>query len=82
MDIEGEEINALHGAKKTLMSSHGVKCSVCSYHRHDDEKKIKEILESYGMCTTTSKGYMLYLCDEYVFKNPELRRGIIRAIMP
>lgn len=81
MDIEGEEINALNGAKKVLMASNGVKCSICSYHQHDDEKEINKILQTYGMCTTTSKGYMLYLCDKYVCENPELRRGIVRGIM-
>ncbi|MCI9078945.1 MAG: hypothetical protein HFH68_08485 [Lachnospiraceae bacterium] len=80
MDIEGEEINALYGARKTLTNSIGVKCSICSYHHNNDEMEIKRILKSYGMNVTTSKGYMLFLYDIDVCKNPELRRGIVRGI--
>ena len=80
MDIEGEEINALRGGKKTLINSKGVKCAICSYHRHNDEMEIKKILLSYGINVTTSKGYMLFLFDKDVCKNPELRRGIVREI--
>lgn len=81
MDIEGEELNALLGAKQTLANCKGVKCAICSYHHHGDEIKIKDILQSYGMETSTSKGYMLYLYDIYVCRNPELRRGIVRGII-
>lgn len=80
MDIEGEEINALCGARNTLINSNYIKCSICSYHRHGDEEKITKILQSYGMHTTNSKGYMLFLYDEEIYINPELRRGIVRGI--
>lgn len=80
MDIEGEEINALYGGKRTLINSNGIKCAICSYHHHGDEIKIKEILSSYGMNITTSNGYMLFLHDIDVYKNPELRRGVVRGI--
>lgn len=80
MDIEGEEINALHGADVILKENKGLKLAICSYHRHGDEEKIKEILHSYQMKTETSKGYMLFLYDKDIFYNPELRRGIIRAV--
>lgn len=75
MDIEGEEINALYGAKETFKNSKGIKCAICSYHHHGHEEKIKEILQSYGMQVSTSKGYMLFLFDINVCKSPELRRG-------
>lgn len=80
MDIEGEEINALYAARETFKNSKSIKCAICSYHHHGDEEKIKEILQSYGMQVTTSKGYMLFLYDIDVWKNPELRRGIVRGI--
>ena len=79
MDIEGEEVNALKGAKRVLEESSSLKCAICSYHRHDDEQKIKQILHSYGFRTEVSKGYMLFISDSYVQKNPELRRGIVRG---
>lgn len=79
MDIEGEEINALDGAKRLLGESSGLRCSICSYHRHGDEDLIKKIFSSYGMEFSTSDGYMLFLPDEDIWINPELRRGIVRG---
>lgn len=79
MDIEGEEVNALRGADKVFANSVNMKCSICAYHRHGDEEKIKNILSDYGLETCTSKGYMLFIYDEEIWKNPELRRGIVRG---
>lgn len=79
MDIEGEEINALKGSDKVFASSSRIKCAVCAYHRHGDEEKIKNILTKYGLNTSVSKGYMLFIHDSEVWKNPELRRGIVRG---
>ncbi len=79
MDIEGEEINALKGADRVFTCSNNIKCSICSYHRHGDEEQIKNILQGYGLKTSTSKGYMLFLGDDEIWKNPELRRGIVRG---
>lgn len=79
MDIEGAEVAALNGADEVFKSSQNIRCAICSYHRHEDEKEIIKILESYGLKTETSKGYMLFLYDSYVLANPELRRGIVRG---
>ncbi len=79
MDIEGAEIAALRGARFLFENSENMKCAICAYHRHNDEIKIKEILQRYGMDTSVSKGYMLFIYDGEVRKNPELRRGMVRA---
>lgn len=79
MDIEGEEVNALKGSDKVFAGSSDIKCSICAYHRHGDEENIKTILWEYGLKTLTSKGYMLFIYDDEVWKNPELRRGIVRG---
>lgn len=79
MDIEGEEVNALKGADRVITDSKNIKCSICSYHKHGDEEKIRAILQEYGLTTVTSKGYMLFIYDDEVWKNPELRRGIVRG---
>lgn len=79
MDIEGEEINALIGSDKMFAASENIKCSICCYHRHDDENKIKKILQQYGLNTSTSRGYMLFIYDDEVWKEPELRRGVVRG---
>lgn len=79
MDIEGEEIRALKGGRRLLTESEGLKCAVCSYHRHGDEEKIRELLENMGFETVASNGYMLFMGDDDVIKNPELRHGVIRG---
>lgn len=79
MDIEGEEIRALEGGKRLLSESSGLKCAICSYHRHGDEGKIREMLNNMGFETTASCGYMLFMGDSAIIKNPELRRGVVRG---
>lgn len=79
MDIEGEETRALEGGRRLLSESEGLKCAICSYHRHGDEEKIRELLNNMGFETTASNGYMLFLGDNAVIKNPELRRGVVRG---
>lgn len=78
IDIEGAEIDALLGAKKVL-SKNDVKCSICSYHKMNDEENIKFIMESLGYKTNVSKGYMFYAFDENIFDTLDLRRGIVYA---
>ena len=76
MDIEGAELDALAGAKRTLEDSHA-KCAICSYHRWHDEKAIRKMLEGYGYTTSTSKGYMFFPYDENIMDTLDLRRGVV-----
>ena len=78
MDIEGAEVEALFGARKTL-NENSVKCSVCSYHNSGDEMAIRSILQSYGYQTTHSNGYMLYYFSRDFYSTLDLRRGIVYA---
>lgn len=78
MDIEGAEIDALLGAKKVL-SQNDVKCSICSYHKMNDEENIKFIMEALGYKTDVSSGYMFFAHDENIFDTLDLRRGIVYA---
>ena len=80
MDIEGSEISALLGAKKTLQKNENMRCAICSYHKHDDEHNIKAILEEAGFVTETSKGYMWFFLEEFAAEYCELRHGIVRGI--
>jgi len=80
MDIEGEEIRALEGGRELLSQSRPMRCAICSYHRRLDEEKIRKILEENGFSVSASAGYMLYIYDPDVLKNPELRRGIVRGV--
>lgn len=76
MDIEGAEIDALLGAKKTLLLSKA-RCSICSYHRQNDEENIRFILEGLGYKTETSEGYMFYFIDRKIGKSLDFRRGVV-----
>lgn len=78
MDIEGYELNALKGAKKTLGSN--CICSICSYHKYRDEEKIRSVLERYGYTTSVSEGYMFFSYDEDIIKTMDFRRGIVYGI--
>lgn len=76
MDIEGAEIDALRGGEKVFRNN-DIRCSICSYHKHNDEKNIRSILESYGYNTSTSKGHMIFHLDSERFKWCEPRHGIV-----
>ena len=75
MDVEGFELEALEGGKRLLRES-GAYCAICSYHKHDDEKKIREFLEKLGYQTDTSEGYMFFPYDDDL----ELRKGVVYGI--
>lgn len=79
MDIEGAEVDALLGGK-SVFQNNNLKCAICSYHKHDDEKKIKQLLVEYGYAVTTSRGYMIFHGDSERFKYSELRRGVVYGI--
>ncbi len=76
MDIEGAELEALRGAVKTF-ESNSVSCSICSYHRHGDERGIKDFLACYGYCATNSCGHMIFPLDPEWPRWCELRHGIV-----
>lgn len=76
MDIEGAEVKALLGAKEILTRSKA-QCSICSYHRQNDEKYIRHILKSYGYNTDVSSGYMFFIGDNVIADSMDFRRGIV-----
>lgn len=76
MDIEGAEVKALLGAKELLTKSRA-RCSICSYHRQNDEKYIRHILESYGYITDVSSGYMFFIGDNMIADSMDFRRGMV-----
>lgn len=76
MDIEGAEVDALLGARKTLQKSNAV-CAVCSYHKHSDEDNIRFLLEAFGYTTDVSQGYMFFLYDDDILETMDLRKGVV-----
>lgn len=77
MDIEGFEVDALLGGSEILKRSYNGKCAICSYHKQNDEKYIRYILESFGYLTSVSQGYMFFPYDESVVDTLDFRRGIV-----
>lgn len=78
MDIEGDEIDALLGAQETLKNN-DLCCSICAYHRMNDEKNIKFILENLGYNTSVSNGYMFFWYDDNILDTLDIRKGIVYA---
>lgn len=76
MDIEGAEIRAILGGKKTF-TDNNIRCSICSYHKYQDEERIRELLQTYGYKTWTSKGYLVFMWDEDIFYHADFRRGVV-----
>ena len=76
MDIEGAEISALKGGEKVFRNNN-IRCSICSYHKHNDEKNIRSILSSYGYATDTSHGHMIFPYEDEALLWSELRHGIV-----
>lgn len=79
MDIEGAEVDALLGARRVLEQS-DARCAVCSYHKQNDERYIRYLLNNYGYETDTSEGYMFYIYDDDIFDSLDFRRGIVHAV--
>ena len=72
MDIEGYEVRALKGAERVLRESSAY-CAVCSYHKHQDERQIKALLQQYGYRVETSEGFMFFPYDDCL----EFRKGVV-----
>lgn len=68
MDIEGAELHALDGAKKTIQKN-GPKLYVCAYHRNEDlfslPIKILQINENYKIYFRHSKYIPAWECNFY-----------------
>lgn len=77
MDIEGEEVYALQGAKESINRANNIKCVVCTYHQEFAYEVIRKQLEMYGFRLKTSYGYMWY--PEHSLRAPVLRHGLIRG---
>lgn len=77
MDVEGYEEHLLRGAEKILSSSSMKKVVACTYHKADDEMILGKLLQSKGYDVSPSMGYMIFYYYDY--KQPYIRRGVIRA---
>lgn len=76
MDIEGAEPLALLGGIEAISRLKPL-CSICSYHKRNDERSIRMILESMGYKTSVSNGYMFFMWDPTIDTTLDLRRGVV-----
>jgi hypothetical protein len=76
LDIEGYEQKALSGMKMLMSSGKPVRMDVCTYHRPEDFKEIKSVLESFGFTCMPSSGYLLFSNSG---EAPTFRKVLIRA---
>ncbi|MBQ8318567.1 MAG: FkbM family methyltransferase [Lachnospiraceae bacterium] len=76
MDIEGEELNALIGAKSILDVNPQCVLLLCVYHKANDYKEITNYLEGYRVQKRKNK--ILFIYDKNI-KPPYFRYGVIKA---
>ena len=75
IDVEGVEKRILTGAQKTLLKTE--KVAICTYHNHQDEESLNDLLISLGFRTSYSVGYMLFILKKLY--PPYFRKGLIRG---
>jgi hypothetical protein len=71
MDIEGEELTALHGVEKILTNGKNISLAICTYHRENDAKNISHFLTSLGYDCEFTMGMMQF--------EMQIRKGICRG---
>lgn len=79
MDIEGAEVAALNGGKKTLGKAKSRKLAVCAYHNIGDEQKIKAFFDETGYSFSNTQGWMVFLPVATTDEPFQFVRGIVRA---
>ncbi|MDR2406521.1 MAG: FkbM family methyltransferase [Bacteroidales bacterium] len=73
MDIEGAELNALHGGSFVLKNAKNLDFSICLYHKPEDEYTIPAFLKSCGHEYVVSQGF--------IFMDWWLRKGVVRKLI-
>lgn len=79
IDIEGEEANALAGAKRVISESANCKLAVCCYHREEDEALIRSFFEKRHIPFKINSGVMLFHRSLDDIQPPYFRRGVLKA---
>jgi len=77
MDVEGNELDVLRGAKETLRANPQVELLICVYHRGEDERQIRDFFGNEYECWSNA-GYMI-VYDNVRPEPPYLRRGVLRV---
>ena len=76
MDIEGNEPEAILGGVEVFGRLHP-KLSICSYHKKNDERSIRFLLDGLGYNSSVSDGYMFFIWDKNIDSSMDFRRGVV-----
>lgn len=79
MDIEGQELPVLRGAKEYIKKRDGLTFLCCTYHQTNDAYEAQQLFEEAGYQIEFSDGYMLFNMYDAEPLPPYFRKGIIRA---
>ncbi len=80
LDIEGNEWDALRGAKGLIEKSPKLKIVACAYHQDADQVLIENIMDEYRMSHEVSNGYMWFPWSfRQTYVSTKLHRGLIRG---
>lgn len=75
IDIEGDERYALNGMRKLLAAAEDFLLFVCTYHKKDDERLVREMFKDNEI--RNNKGYFcFYVADDY--DEPYIRRCVLK----
>ena len=82
VDIEGEEKNFIHGARRTLTSGSVKRMDICVYHRPRDYVDVPALLGEFGGRGRFSEGKILFNRDGTVWGNyKKLYQPILRKCL-
>lgn len=77
MDIEGDEVEALHGAETLLKNNRNCRWNVCVYHKKNHADIISEIFVKHGIETEFSRGFINFIYDKDILNNYGLRKCLL-----
>jgi hypothetical protein len=75
IDVEGNEIDVLHGMVKILSQNKLITLLICTYHKQNDEVILHDFLSNLGFYNTYSNGYICY------FYNKNLKKTYLRKAL-
>lgn len=81
MDIEGNEWDALLGAKRIIGQSKSLKSVICCYHSDFDRVLIEDFMDKNGLCHSVGAGLIWYpLTVRQNYVSTRLNKAIVRGI--
>lgn len=77
MDIEGDEVEVLHGAETLLKNNKNCKWNVCVYHKKNHADEIRKLFRRYNIETKFSEGFINFIYDRNILNDFGLRKCLL-----